>query len=181
MQNILVASILILVSVTVRLIFNPGVNIELITVSTLLAGQYLGKRWACIVPLAILALSDAFIGNTSIFLFTWSAFFAIGALWAFFPKRKSSFGSVMIATSYSVGSAVVFFLWTNFGVWFLDSWGMYPKTFHGLISAYVNGIPFLRANVLSNILIVPSVFIAWAVGLRMMKRIACRYAGRSTT
>lgn len=54
-------------------------NLELVTVISVLAAITLGLRAAIIVPLAVMALSDAIIGNTSILFFTWGSFALIGA------------------------------------------------------------------------------------------------------
>lgn len=51
-----------------------------------------------------------------------------------------------------------FYLWTNFGVWLLDNWGMYPRTIMGLIDAYLLALPFLRYNLISNLIFVPVSF-----------------------
>jgi len=59
---------------------------------------------------------------------------------------------------YSLFSAVLFFVVTNFGVWLV---GWYPPTLEGLIQCYVNGIPFFRASIVSNLVymfILTSVF-----------------------
>lgn len=56
---------------------------------------------------------------------------------------KKVFGS-------SLFIGVVFFIVSNFGVWF--SGFMYPLTFDGLLSCYIAAIPFFRATLASNIL-----------------------------
>lgn len=56
-------------------------------------------------------------------------------------------------------ASLFFYFYTNFGVWFLDAFGMYPKTLTGLIECYVMGLPFLRLNLLGNLLFIPSTFI----------------------
>src|SRR5262245_47461020 len=60
--------------------WNYGIapNLELVTASTLVAATFLAKRAAMVVPLAAMAVGDILIGNTSILLFTWSAFAMIG-------------------------------------------------------------------------------------------------------
>ncbi len=142
-----------------RLWFDLGPNVELITVVTFIAAFYLGKKAAIIIPLVTLAISDAFIGNTSIALFTWSAYIVIGLISYFISKSsKSTFTRILIATGGGAGACVWFYLWTNFGVWLLDSLGMYSKDLSGLIASYIAGIPFLRNQLVSNLIIVPTVF-----------------------
>ena len=49
----------------------------------------------------------------------------------------------------SVSAACIFFLLSNFGVWF--STNLYPKTVEGLINCYVAGIPFFRNTLAGNL------------------------------
>lgn len=66
---------------------------------------------------------------------------------------------VIAASSFGVLASVWFYLWTNFGVWLLDSWGMYERTFAGLFNAYIMGLPFLKYNLIGNIVLVPVSFL----------------------
>ncbi len=50
---------------------------------------------------------------------------------------------------------IVFYIWTNFGVWATDSWGMYSHDLNGLWRCYVNGLPFLKTQMASTCLFVP--------------------------
>ena len=51
----------------------------------------------------------------------------------------------------SLTASVSFFLISNFAVWMV--WrDMYPKSFTGLITCYVAGLPFFRAEVVSDLL-----------------------------
>jgi len=49
---------------------------------------------------------------------------------------------------YSLFSAVLFFMVSNFGVWLV---GWYPPTFEGLVQCYVNAIPFFRTSIVANL------------------------------
>ena len=46
-----------------------------------------------------------------------------------------------------IGSAVLFFILTNFGAWLT----MYPPTLEGLKACYIAAIPFFRMNLVSTI------------------------------
>ena len=50
----------------------------------------------------------------------------------------------------ALGSAVSFFVISNFGVWASGYVG-YPKTFAGLMAAYVAAIPFFEKGILSDL------------------------------
>ena len=160
-HKVVFASILILIGILGRTIFHIGDNIEFVTVGTLLAGSYLGGFWAFFVPLTIMAVSDLFLGNTLIFIFTWSAylFMALFAL-AQLRSKNSLVGKLFKAELVGFFSSIFFFLWTNFGVWALDSFGMYSNDLSGLIASYIMGIPFLKSNILSNLLFIPLFFVS---------------------
>lgn len=155
MQKIIFAAILIAIAVILRTVGHIAPNIEYVTAAALLAGAYLGKKYAVFVPFVIMVLSDTLIGNTNIFIFTWSAYLLIGCLGYLGNLR----GKIIRATGVGILASVFFFLWTNFGVWALDSWGMYPRTLGGLMEAYVMGLPFLKMTLMGNLFFVPVSFV----------------------
>ena len=158
-RRVLLAFVLIVLGILGRTVFQIGENIEFVTSASLLAASFLGLRWAVIVPLVIMAVSDFIIGNTLIFLFTWSAYLLTGLLGFFFLTKKSGIiNHVLKATGTGVISSIIFYLWTNFGVWALDSFGMYPDDLSGLIQSYIMGIPFFKANLYGNLIFVPLSF-----------------------
>lgn len=131
-------------------------NIETITVVALLAGSLLSRMWMVIVPLAVVAVTDIFIGNTSILLYTWSAWAVTGLFGAVVKKRqKKSVRHAFELTGMGVLANFFFYLWTNFGVWHIG--GLYPHTLDGLVLSYIAGLPFLRLQLLSTLAIVPIV------------------------
>ncbi|MFH1426834.1 MAG: DUF6580 family putative transport protein [Candidatus Kerfeldbacteria bacterium] len=135
-------------------------NIETITVVALLAGSLLGGVWTIIVGLVVVAITDIFIGNTSIMLYTWSAWAAVGLFgWAVRKRGKTPLRHSFELTGMGLFANVFFYAWTNFGVWQMG-W-MYPKTLDGLVMSYVAGLPFLKYQMIGTLIIVPSVsFIA---------------------
>lgn len=140
-----------------RVVFDLGANIELVTTAIILSSLYIGRKETFWLALAIMFATDRVIGNTSILLFTWSAFLIPALLLNHVFKRFGS-GNVkklFVGTSAGLGTNLFFFLWTNFGVWLLDSWGMYPKTLPGLLMSYVNGLPFLKNQFISSLLFIP--------------------------
>ncbi len=132
-------------------------NLELVTVATLLAATFLDRRVALLVPLIILAVSDQIIGNSTILIFTWSAWFMLalaGLLLrglSYNPKTQ-----LISATGLAVGGSIFFFVYTNFGVWITGNF--YPHTLAGLASCYLMGVPFYRTMLLGNLIIVPFAF-----------------------
>ncbi|MDB5179134.1 MAG: hypothetical protein JWN01_1077 [Patescibacteria group bacterium] len=154
-------------------------NLEIVTASTLVAGALLSRRMVLVVPLGIMAASDLIISNSSILLFTWSAFGLIGLGSLALRRLKSSPGKLMLA---SVGAAlagsVFFFIYTNFGVWLLDDGAMYDKTWQGLVQCYAMGLPFYRTMLLGNMVLVPAYFAAALYGPGMVRALKERYRTR---
>lgn len=151
MKKIFLA-LLFIVAFLERVAFDLGPNIELITTVMLLSAAYLGRKESFLTIFAIMAVTDFILGNTNIFLFTWSGFLIPAiVLPTLFKKYKATgIKKVGLGTAYGAGSNFFFFIWTNFGVWLLDSWNMYPNTFNGLLMSYINALPFWRAQLIST-------------------------------
>ncbi len=154
--KIITALCLVVMGIAFRTIWHPGDNIEFVTTAAFLAGAYLGWRWSIFVPLTIMVITDLIIGNTNIFVFTWSAYIMIGIFGFLGLNNQKS--KIIRATGIGIAASAWFYIWTNFGVWMMDSWGMYPKTVTGLLQAYFFGLPFLKLNLLGNIFFVPLSF-----------------------
>ncbi len=129
-------------------------NMELVTLAMLLASVYLSRNSALKLTLLVMAATDLILGNSNIFVFTWSGFLLPILLISSLKIRNSKF-EILKSTGAGIASNIFFFAWTNLGVWILDSWGMYPKTAAGLIRCYINGLPFLKNQLESTLLFVP--------------------------
>lgn len=136
-----------------RTIFDLGPNFELVTLAIVLSSFYLNPKLFIILTFLLMFSSDLLIGNTNIYIFTWSGFLIPVLFIGLFKKLKIS--NIFSGTLAGISSNIFFFFWTNFGVWLLDSWGMYPKTLVGLLNSYVNGLPFLKYQLISTLLFVP--------------------------
>lgn len=148
-KALIVALFFILTGILFRTIWHIGPNIEFLTTASILSAYYLPMRWAILVPVATIVISDFFIGNTSIVLFTWSGYVGIGIL-AIISRLWKEKLDLLIGLGFISMSALWFYLWTNFGVWLLDAFGMYEKSMKGLIESYIAGLPFLRMNLLGS-------------------------------
>ena len=142
-----------------RIVFDLGPNIELVTAVMIVSAYYLGKRNALWLVLLIMIATDLIIGNTRIFLFTWSGFLIPILLIVPLLKRYAN-NKIAVGTALGLGANMFFYLWTNFGVWALDAWGMYTNDANGLITSYVNGLPFLKLQATGTLLFVPLLFVA---------------------
>jgi hypothetical protein len=165
-----------------RTAFDLGPNIELVTTALILSAYYLGRRYSLWLVLSIMVATDLVIGNTNIFLFTWSGFLIpalfVGGLYNRFlaphTKHNSPYTKKIIntlsLTSLGLSANIFFFLWTNFGVWLMGS--MYTKNLPGLFMSYVNAIPFFRNQLTSALLFIPTVYIAIELMLHLKKKFA---------
>lgn len=150
MRKIFFALLLIAFGVLFRTNWHLGPNVEFVTAATLISTVYLGRKFSILVPLTIMGISDFIIGNSSIFIFTWSAYILMG----FFSRKRAPWLN-------SIFASLLFYFWTNFGVWALDSFWMYSKDLAGLMRCYYMGLPFLRFNLIGNLLFVSLSF--WIV------------------
>ncbi|MCD6414058.1 MAG: hypothetical protein J7L23_00325 [Candidatus Diapherotrites archaeon] len=156
-EDFFIGVVLVAIALFGRTVFHIAPNVEFVTASALLAGVFIKSRYYWLVPLTTMVLSDAIIGNTLIFVFTWSAFLLPAFLGRYIKQWKESpFKLMFSATTGGVFFSLLFFLWTNFGVWLL---GWYPPTLAGLLQSYIMALPFLRLNLLGNLVIVPSMFL----------------------
>lgn len=152
MKRLFIYSIFIL-AFAERVWFDLGPNIELITLATIMGALYLTKKETLLLTLLTIAVSDIIIGNSNIFLFTWTGLVLPLLAISLFDKFKKNKIVYSLATGISYN--LFFFVWTNLGVWLLDSWGMYPNTALGLIQSYINGLPFLKYQLTSTLFFVP--------------------------
>ena len=165
-KKIFTAVGLIALGVLGRTVFDLPPNVELVTLSCFLAAAYLGGAFSVLVPLGIMAVSDLIIGNNQIFIFTWTAYIVIG-LSALVLRhfRGHDLNFVSASTLFTIPSSLFFYLWTNFGVW---CQGWYPPTLAGLIESYVMGLPFLKFNLVGNLIFVPLGFGLIALACRVV-------------
>jgi len=156
-KNIILAAALIALGILGRIVLQAYPNIETLMVVSILAGTLLGWRWGAVVSLFSVIGSDMMIGNTAILLYTWSAWLMIGAASAVAKRRSGKtavWAEALRNTGFGVVGTLLFYAWTNFGVWHIG--GLYPHTLAGLELSYINALPFLRNQLLGNLFIVPS-------------------------
>ena len=144
-------------------------NMELITTSLILSSVYLSRKHTLLLTLVTMAATDLFLGNTNIFLFTWSGFLLPILFISLFRIGKIKSEIVKII-GLGLGANLFFFIWTNFGVWALDSWGMYPKTLPSLISCYINALPFLKNQICSTLLFLPLFYTLFRMSVLKISR-----------
>ena len=78
-------------------------------------------------------------------------------------KNRKSLAMIFAGT---LSSSVLFFVITNFGVWFSGT--MYTKTFEGLATCYVAAIPFFRNTLAGDVFYVAVLFGVYELALRFV-------------
>lgn len=122
-------------------------NFAPVSAIAMFAAVTLPRRWAIVIPLALMFVSDWVIGwyNLPIMLTVYASF-GLSTIIGFWLKRRVTVGRV-IASSL-VGS-ILFFLITNAADWGFGDW--YAHTPAGLMKAYALGLPFFRNTVLGDL------------------------------
>lgn len=121
------------------------------------AAHFSQKKYAYLIPLLAVWFSDLILNNiiyseyySSItflypgFYWQYGSYILTVVLGQFLFKKVS----VLRILGGALGASILFFLISNFGVW--ASGSMYPKTFNGLSTCYVAGIPFIKGTLLGN-------------------------------
>lgn len=154
-KKIIIAILIALLGASLRIFLSEKVaipNFEAVTSISLLAGSFLGGIFGAITSILMIFFSDIYLGNTQIYLFTWSAFLLIGILGSLLKNNSKHF--ILKAFGLGIGSVLFFYLWTNFGWWLIS--GMYAMSFFGLIKCYIAGLAFLRNQMISVLVFVPA-------------------------
>jgi hypothetical protein len=114
---------------------------------SLFAGARLRGWQAYLLPLAVMAVTDPFLGGySSITPLVYASFLVnvwIGS------RLRNTENPAWIGGAAVAGS-IQFFLVTNFGAW--AGFDMYPHTFTGLLQAYTMAIPFFWRTLASDLM-----------------------------
>lgn len=168
-EGILISSY-VLFGILTRTVWHIAPNVEFVTALTISGAYFLGRKYSILIPFGIMILSDLILGNTSIFIFTWSAFAVAWGIGRVIKSRRfksllkglpRSIRYLFLSELGGILFTTIFFLWTNFGVVVVSN--LYPKTISGLIQSYIMGLPFLMPQLVGNIIIVPSIFMVTGV------------------
>ncbi len=129
---------MILFTAATRLLPHPP-NFTPVMAMALFGGAYLtSNRAAFAVPLLAMLLSDLLIGLHNLLPVVYFCILLTTCIGLLLRSRKS----LVAVTAAALGSSVLFFVITNFGVWY--SGAIYPKSAEGLIACYVAAIPFFQ-------------------------------------
>ena len=118
---------------------------------------------AFVLPLLVMVVTDWILAGLFYGAGTWTwttpfgyAAFVLNILLGRLVQKTENPVAVV---GVSLVGTVQFFLTTNLGVWMTTS--MYEKTFAGLVNCYVAALPFLRTTLVSDLLFVSAIFLAY--------------------
>jgi hypothetical protein len=140
----MIAYILIIIGAVARLLPHMP-NFTPVGALALFGGAKLKNKYAAILaPVAIMAMTDFYLGFHKLILFTWGSM-ALVALIGFWVRKKYGLGRIALGT---LAGSILFFVITNFGV-YLEGW--YGYNFSGLVQTYVMAIPFFRNSLMGDV------------------------------
>lgn len=142
---------LVFAVVAARLLPHPP-NVTPLTAVSLFSGFTLTGKSKYIVPIASLLLSDILLGFHTTMPYVYGSFLLIVLLGSYIGNSPGAFRLI----GFTVSSTTLFFLITNFGVWYSSS--MYQHNSSGLIQAYLMGVPFYRTMMIGDVFYVVSLF-----------------------
>jgi len=167
------AFLLVLAGVGGRLLLLRVANVETVLAASMLAGAFLGWRYALFVTIAVMGISDAVVyalgyggelgapAIVGITAFTWSGMVFAGFVGAATGRRRVLFTtrSMALLATVSVPATLLFDVWTAFGDWLFIA-GPHGRS---LVTVYAFQIPFTLIHLASSLVFVPlfgSIF-AW--------------------
>lgn len=141
-----------------RLLPHPPNFTPVLALALFGAGVFADRRVAVLAPLAAMLLTDALIGLHATLPFVYGAVALTSLLGLGLLRDRSSPGRV---GALALGSSVLFFVLTNFGVWLVQD--LYPHTAAGLWACYLAAIPFFHNTLASTVVYALALFCGlWA-------------------
>jgi hypothetical protein len=108
------------------------------------------------IPLSAMLISDLFLGFHHTMPYVYGAI--IVNIWLASQIKKPSIWSV---SGITFANALLFFVVTNFGVWYTSRFytvPLYPLSWQGLIASYIAALPFLRFSLVGDFVYVGAFF-----------------------
>jgi hypothetical protein len=142
-----------------RVLPHPA-NLAPVGAIALFGGATLDKRVGWWLPVAVMAISDSFIGFYSSMLFTWLGFLLVGLIGLYIRRFH---GWLRVPLGALAGS-LTFFVISNFGVWLAG--GLYSRSLGGLAACYTLALPLLRPTILGDLMYSAIFFGLYALATR---------------
>lgn len=160
-QKDIVVVVLLIGLIIVARILPHLPNFAPVAAAALLAGAYLGRKWALIVPISGMFLSDLIIGfyHPLVMLSVYGSFLLIGLIaWHLKSHRQP-----LMIISTSLFASVLFYLITNLVVWLASDW--YANNLSGLLLSYQLALPFFRYTILGDLVYTAVLFGAYELSV----------------
>ncbi len=157
------AGLMILVGAAVRILLGGAPNVEPVLILSMLAGATLGSYYTFVVPVGIMALSDAYFyvvpygglyptfSILGLAAFVYTGYVFVAAAGGFVLRRRLLWRTKTIAifTAISVPLTIAFDVWTAFGDWLFLGFG------RSLAEVYAMQVPFTLIHIFSSLLFAP--------------------------
>lgn len=146
MYKYIPALLLILLGISTRLLPHPA-NFAPIAAIALFAGIYLPKKFAIILPMVAMFLSDLVLGFYlwPVMISVYFSFAITGLLGLAIQKHKR----VSTVLGGALLASILFFIITNGAVWAFGT--MYSHNLNGLIQSYLMALPFFKNTLLGDL------------------------------
>ena len=151
---------LILILAFARLIPHPPNFTPIIAVALISGYFFKNINLSLLILLVAMLLSDLFIGFYKNMIFVYASLLLITFVFHKISK-KINYKNLFI---YCFAGSLIFFIFSNFGVWALGSPGVldvaYERNISGLVECYILAIPFFGNTFLSTLIFAyPGIFI----------------------
>jgi len=158
MNKLIIPAIIVCAAFT-RLIPHPP-NFTPIIAMGLFGGAYLkDRRLVFLIPLIAMIIADVFLGFHGTMIWVYGSLITISML-GILLKNRATLKNCAIA---ALGGSLLFFLITNFGVWFVS--GFYERSIAGLITCYIMALPFFH-NTLAGSVVYSTILFGGYAGLK---------------
>ena len=145
-RTIVVFAIIVLAAIF-RFLPTPP-NFAPVAAMAMFGGAYFAdKRLALLIPIAIMLISDIFLGFHSTLMAVYLSFAAMVGIGILVSRNKNFFS----ITAGAITGSILFFITTNFAVWALGSGMFYPLTLEGLMMSYTAAIPFFHNTLIGDL------------------------------
>jgi hypothetical protein len=153
MRAILPVLTLLILAAGIRFLPLPA-NFAPLSAMVFVAPLFLQNRWLAMgLPMGLIFLTDAHFGFYPGMSFVYLSYFLISGLGFFqahlFRSSSSKAFGAFSALVTLLSGAVIFFVFSNLGVWWLG--GIYAHTWQGLVDCFVLAIPFFRNTLASHV------------------------------
>jgi hypothetical protein len=145
-------------------------NFAMVGALALFAGARLRLPWACLVTLAVMAVSDALLYWWRDFEVIYRPSYLSGVslgyvsflVYVLLGRALRHTGSPWRIGGLALAGSVQFFLISNFGAWLAQALP-YGYTFQGLVDCYVSALPFFRGTLIGDLVFTGVLFGAHAL------------------